>query len=174
MLDRVLRTPSLRSQLRELCATSSTSCQPHIETFIQQWRTARFDLNKIIVYCQAPDLHMRIEAFFAGIKTLLDLLSKLLSSEKVVAGVVDGFHRAQGKYGGQVINALRCTGRGPAPQELQELYFSACGSTPVSLEPLGGRECNLKISSRLVPHSSTSRIHRQIVPIAIAVTRSLL
>ena len=32
---------------------------------------------------------------------------------------------------------LRSTGRGPAPRESQDLYFSACGSTPVSLGPLG-------------------------------------
>jgi len=93
-------------QLRELCANSASSCRPHIENLQQQWRTARFDLDRIIVYGQAPELHMRIEAFFAGIKTLLDLLSQLLSSEKIVAGIVDGFHRAQDAYGGKVINAL--------------------------------------------------------------------
>jgi len=49
---------------------------------------------------------MRIESFFAGVKTLLDLLAQLLSSEKIVAGVVDGFHRAQDVYGGKVLNAL--------------------------------------------------------------------
>ncbi|MFZ1058828.1 MAG: hypothetical protein WAP47_06520 [Candidatus Rokuibacteriota bacterium] len=77
-----------------------------METFKQQWRTASFDLTKIIVYGQVPDLHMRIEAFFGGVKTLLDLLAQLLSSEQIVAAVVDGFHRAQDTYGGKVLNAL--------------------------------------------------------------------
>ena len=54
-----------------------------------------------------PDLHIRIEAFFSGVKTLLDLLMQLLSTEKIVGGTVDGFHRDKEIYGGRVLNALR-------------------------------------------------------------------
>jgi hypothetical protein len=91
-------------QIDELCARPDEQCRNHLET--QQWRTARFTLETIIVFGQVPDLHMRIEALFAGLKTLLDLLSQPLSSEKVVATIVDGFHRAQDVYGGKVLNAL--------------------------------------------------------------------
>jgi hypothetical protein len=49
---------------------------------------------------------MRIEAFFSGIKTLLDLLVQLLSSEQVVNGQVHGFHRDKSIYGGSVLKAL--------------------------------------------------------------------
>jgi hypothetical protein len=93
-------------QIAELCARSDEQCQKHLDTLQQQWRTARFDLQRVVVFGQVPELHMRIEAFFAGIKTLLDLLAQLLSSEKVVSVIVDGFHRAQNVYGGKVLNAL--------------------------------------------------------------------
>ena len=93
-------------QIADMCKNSRRLCQSHVETFQQQWRTARFDLAKVIVYGQVPDLHMRIEAFFGGVKTLLDLLAQLLSSEHIVAGVVDGFHRARDTYGGKILNAL--------------------------------------------------------------------
>ena len=36
----------------------------------------------------------------------MDLLVQLLSSEKIVGGIVDGFHRVQDVYGGKVINSL--------------------------------------------------------------------
>jgi hypothetical protein len=49
---------------------------------------------------------MRIEAFFSGIKTLLDLIVQLLTSEGIVSGVVDGFHRAKDVHGGKVLNTL--------------------------------------------------------------------
>lgn len=68
--------------------------------------TRKFDLGKVVIYGQQPDLHMRIEAFFSGVKTLLDLIVQLLSSEKVVGGGIDGFHRAQDIYGGKVLNVL--------------------------------------------------------------------
>jgi hypothetical protein len=93
-------------QIAELCARSDQQCQRHLDTLQQRWRVARFDLQRVIVFGQVPDLHMRIESFFAGIKTLLDLLAQLLSSERIVAAIVDGFHRAQDVYGGKVLNAL--------------------------------------------------------------------
>lgn len=93
-------------QIMGICKESERLCQKHIETIQQQWRAKKFDLGKVVIYGQLPDLHIRIEAFFSGVKTLLDLLVQLLSSEKIVGGVVDGFHRAQNAYGGKVLNAL--------------------------------------------------------------------
>ncbi len=99
-------------QIADLCARSDQVCEKHVATLQQQWRTARFDLEKIVVFGQVPELHIRIEFFFAGIKTLLDLLAQLLSSEKVVTEVVDGFHRSQDVYGGRVLNVLERNARG--------------------------------------------------------------
>lgn len=90
-----------------MCDDAERVCANNIETIQQQWRTARFDLRKMVFFGQQPDLHIRIEAFFSGVKTLLDLLVQLLSTEKVVSEAVDGFHRAQNVYGGRVLNALR-------------------------------------------------------------------
>lgn len=94
-------------QIDAMCKEAEQLCQGHIETLQQQWAAAKFDLGKLVIYGQQPDFHMRIEAFFSGIKSLLDLLVQLLPSEKIVAGTVDGFHRAQNVYGGRVLNALR-------------------------------------------------------------------
>ncbi len=94
------------AQITGMCNESEQLCQKHVETIQQQWRTKKFDLGKVVVYGPMPDLHLRIEAFFCGLKTLLDLLVQLLSSEKIVSGAVDGFHRAKGIYGGTVLNAL--------------------------------------------------------------------
>jgi hypothetical protein len=93
-------------QIVGMCGEAERLCGSQIKTIQQQWSTRKFDLGKVIIYGQQPDLHMRIEAFFAGVKTLLDLIVQLLSSEKVVGGGIDGFHRAQDVYGGKVLNAL--------------------------------------------------------------------
>jgi len=110
-----------------LCAQSAQSCEGHVATLQQQWRDTRFDLEKVVVYGQVPDLHARIEAFFAGTKALLDLMAQLLSSEKIVVGVVDGFHRSQDVYGGRVLNVLEnntlATRKGTARQ-IRELVLA--------------------------------------------------
>lgn len=90
----------------DLCGKAGSLCQNQVQSIQEQWNTTRFDLEKVVIYGQQPDLHLRIEAFFSGVKTLLDLIVQLLSTEKVVVAVVDGFHRAQDVYGGKVLNAL--------------------------------------------------------------------
>jgi hypothetical protein len=93
-------------QIKSICGASEHLCQKHIETILQQWRVQKFDLQKVVIFSQLPDLHLCIEAFFSGVKTLLDLLVQLLTSEKVVIGAIDGFHRTKNIYGGKVLNAL--------------------------------------------------------------------
>jgi hypothetical protein len=41
------------------------------------------------------------------VKTLLDLVVQLLSTEGVVSAPIDGFHRIKGVFGGKVLNTLR-------------------------------------------------------------------
>jgi hypothetical protein len=94
-------------QLVGMCKDAIRLTQGQVKLIQEQWNTSKFDLGKVVIYGQQPDLHMTIEAFFSGTKTLLDLIVQLLTSENVVSGVVvDGFHRAQNVYGGRVLNAL--------------------------------------------------------------------
>lgn len=60
---------------------------------------------------------MLVEAFFSGVKSLLDLMVQLLASEKIVAASIDGFHRDKKVYGASVLNALQNN----IPKERKEL-----------------------------------------------------
>jgi len=95
------------AQISDMCNDAERLCAKNIETIQQQWHALKFYLGRVAIFGQQPDLHIRIEAFFSGVKTLLDLLVQLLSTEKIVSGAVDGFHRTQDTYGGRVLNALR-------------------------------------------------------------------
>jgi len=93
-------------QLKEMCVAAEHLCARHVDAIQRQWAVAEFDVQKVAIFGEVPDLHMRIEAFFSGVKTLLDLLVQLLSSERVVNVAVHGFHRDKDIYGGAVLNAL--------------------------------------------------------------------
>jgi hypothetical protein len=90
-----------------MCKEREKVCQRHIVTIQQQWSTQKFDLQKVAIYCQHPDLHIHIEAFFSGVKSLLDLLVQVLSTEKIVSAKLDGFHRVRNNYGGNVPNTKK-------------------------------------------------------------------
>ena len=95
------------TQMRSICAASSLFCQEHVTRLKEQWHRSRFDSSELVFWAEVPELHVHIGAFFAGSKRLLDLLSQMLTSEKVVKVGLDGFHRAKEVYGGHVLNALR-------------------------------------------------------------------
>ncbi|MFC1509192.1 hypothetical protein ACFL60_05850 [Candidatus Omnitrophota bacterium] len=95
-------------QISSMCNDAELLCETHIATLQEQWRIKKIDLGKVVILGEQPDLHIRIEAFFSGVKTLLDLLMQLLSTEKVVSADIDGFHRVKDNYGGRVLNVLRC------------------------------------------------------------------
>lgn len=93
-------------QIVILCNTAKTACVPHFETLKRSWGTDPIDPSRLAFFGQVPSLHVHSRAFFAGTKSLLDLIADLLSTEEVVGGAIHGFHRVKGVYGGAVINAL--------------------------------------------------------------------
>jgi len=94
-------------QLSEMCDGAEKLCAKNIATIQEQWKVSKFDLDKVACFGQQPDLHIRIEAFFFGIKSLLDLIVQLLSTENIVAVAINGFHRDGDVYGGRVLKSLR-------------------------------------------------------------------
>jgi hypothetical protein len=94
-------------QITNMCANARHMCEKNIATLQEQWRLEKFDLGKMIFFGQQPDLHIRIEAFFSSVKTLLDLIMQLLSTERIVGIGINGFHREKDEYGGRVLNTLR-------------------------------------------------------------------
>lgn len=98
-------------QIAAVCGYARQRCEPYFETLRQQWRASPWPLEKLAYYCQVPELHLSIEAFFSGLKSLLDLEVQLLSTEGIVGITLAGFHRDKGRYGGVVLNALEHNAR---------------------------------------------------------------
>lgn len=94
-------------QISGMCTDAEQLCQKQFVTLQEQYQLQPFPLKQMVFFAQQPDLHIRIEAFFSGVKTLLDLLVQLISTEKVVGSSIDGFHRDKDQYGGRVLNTLR-------------------------------------------------------------------
>ena len=93
-------------QINDICANAGSLVTSHLESLNAQWNAKRFPLQEMIFFAEEPDLHIRIEAFFCGMKSVLDLLAQLLSTEKIVSCKIDGFHRHKDVLGGKIVNAL--------------------------------------------------------------------
>lgn len=88
------------------CLSAKDLGRPHFENLRRQWQTSPWDLAHTVLHGQVPELHLLTEGFFAGLKSLLDLNSQLISTEGVVGVSLDGFHRKKDVYGGAIVNAL--------------------------------------------------------------------
>ncbi|MEK6710819.1 MAG: hypothetical protein AABZ64_09590 [Nitrospinota bacterium] len=97
----VLRHGSAR--IESLCASAMACCRPHFERLGRQWDASPWPLDRMIYFAEIPEMHILIEAFFSGVKSLLDLTVQLLFTERVVSLKIDGFHRDKDKYGGRVL-----------------------------------------------------------------------
>ena len=93
-------------ELQGMCTDSEMVTKSQILTILDQWKLSPFDLERVEIFAQQSDLHIRIRAFFSGVKSVLDLLSQLLSTEGIVTSVIDAFHRSNDNYGGRVLNSL--------------------------------------------------------------------
>ncbi len=94
------------ARLTDVCETPEQRCRSHINTLRQQWLTAPWDLEKSVYFAEVPEVHLLIEAFFSSVKSLLDLIVQLVSTEGIVGLDINGFHRKGDVYGGKVLNAL--------------------------------------------------------------------
>ena len=89
-----------------ICENRAAVCQLQIDTLQKQFATVKSPPDRMAYFGEQPDLHVHVEGFLAGIKSLLDLLVQLLSTERVVGNAIDGFHRHGKEYGGRVLNQL--------------------------------------------------------------------
>lgn len=93
-------------RIASMCSSAESHCQSQFNQLNDQWRLHPWDLARGRYFAQVPDLHVLVQGFFAGIKSILDLLAQLLTSEGVVRVKVDGFHRKGAIYGGAVLRVL--------------------------------------------------------------------
>ena len=145
-----------------ICLSAKNLCRPRFDDMSLQWQTSPWDLAKTVSYCQVPELHLLIEGFFAGLKSLLDLNAQLLSTEGVVGDPVHGFHRRNKVCGGKVLNALDSNAKhgkkrvATAIRELikehKELWIdNAIGSRDLLIHPSRGAQqlmFELQVKSR--------------------------
>jgi len=96
----------VNGRIAEICRSSKQRCQRNFDALRSHWNNTPWDSDRCVYYVEDPELHCTIEAFFSGVKSLLDLIVQLIATEKIVESKLDGFHRVGSTYGGKVLNCL--------------------------------------------------------------------
>jgi len=90
-----------------ICDHREERCAHCLQTLKDQWNNAKWVIEDSLYLAEDPELHLVIEGFFSSIKTLLDLIVQLLSSEAIVGAQIHAFHKDGDTIGGRVLKVLR-------------------------------------------------------------------
>jgi hypothetical protein len=113
-------------RLTDICARANELCAKHVAIIQDQWSRSHFSPNTVDIYGELPELHIQVEAFFSSVKSLLDLLVQLLSTEGVVGAQVHGFHAEKNVYGGKVLGILKNNARKKHAERAEHIFELIC------------------------------------------------
>jgi len=92
--------------LKELNLKSDAICFERYKEFQLQWNQARWDLGRGMYLVDIPAVHLNIQSLFTTVKTYIDLLVQLMTTEAIVSVMVDGFHKSGNIVGGRLLKEL--------------------------------------------------------------------
>jgi hypothetical protein len=90
-------------KIKDIVNNAETLCAPRFGDLTRQWKTSKWDISKCTYWVDIPEVHLSIHSFLSTVKTFLDIIVQLISSEGIVAGVIHGFH----EKGDKVLKTLK-------------------------------------------------------------------
>lgn len=95
------------NKLDQLFSDAEKLCQPSLQNLNSQWRSAKWTHKRCRYFVEIPEVHLYIQIFLVSVKTLLDLIVQLISSEGVTSSKIHGFHKKGKVIGGEILNLLK-------------------------------------------------------------------
>jgi hypothetical protein len=94
-------------KLHELFGNPEKICLPKINELKNQWTTSKWPIDKCKYLAEVPEVHLFIQVFLNSIKTFLDLIVQLISTENIVYKKIHGFHKKKKDPGGELLHTLK-------------------------------------------------------------------
>jgi hypothetical protein len=99
------------SKIPALVQNAERLCESRFLKLQRQWEKAPWDIEKPYYLVEVPEFHLYVQAYLATIKTFLDLLVQLISTEGIVDKSIHGFHKKGNQIGGQLLHILKTRAR---------------------------------------------------------------
>lgn len=93
--------------MNDIFKEAQALCAPSFENLKSQWRISKWEISGCTYLVDVPNLHLSIHSFLSAVKTFLDVLVQLASTEGIVSVEVHGFHRKGETIGGKLLHILK-------------------------------------------------------------------
>lgn len=94
-------------KLHKLFGNSDELCSLKFHELKNQWKTSKWPIDKCKYLVEVPEVHLFVQIFLTSIKTFLDLIVQLISSENIVYTKIHGFHKKGKDPGGKLLHTLK-------------------------------------------------------------------
>jgi len=91
--------PPVLKNCEKLCKASFVELQG-------MWAKEPWELDRCCYLVEIPGFHLHAQAYLSTVKTFLDMLAQLVTTEDIVCKKVHGFHKKGSQIGGQFLYIL--------------------------------------------------------------------
>ncbi len=95
------------NKLHKLFGNAEKICLPKIIELKNQWKISKWPIDECKYLAEVPEVHLFIQVYLNLVKTFLDLIVQLISTENIVSDKIHGFHKKGNAPGGKLLNTLR-------------------------------------------------------------------
>jgi hypothetical protein len=95
------------NKLHELFGNAEKICLPKFIELKNQWKISRWPIDKCNYLVEVPEVHLFMQVYLNSIKTFLDLIVQLISTENIVYKKIHGFHKKRKDPGGALLHTLK-------------------------------------------------------------------
>jgi hypothetical protein len=113
----------LTSEVRKVFDAAEDECKSRFSDLQHQWSIAPWDVEKCGYFVEIPYAHLYIQSFYSVVKTFLDLIVQLISSEGITSKSVHGFHKKTKEIGGECLYILK-NRAAPTKREISSCIYS--------------------------------------------------
>jgi hypothetical protein len=93
--------------INDIFREAEALCAPNFVNLKSKWRISKWEIPKCTYLVDVPNLHLSIHSFLSAVKTYLDVLVQLTSTEGIVSVEVHGFHKKGKTIGGKLLHILK-------------------------------------------------------------------
>jgi hypothetical protein len=94
------------SQIPLMLKNCEKLCKARFVELQTDWAKAPWELERCYYLVEIPEFHLYAQAYLSTIKTFLDMLAQLVTTEGIVNRKVHGFHKKRNQVGGEFLHIL--------------------------------------------------------------------
>lgn len=95
------------NKLNDLFGNAEKICLPQFIELKNQWKTSSWPIDNCNYLAEVPEVHLFMQVYLNSIKTFLDLIVQLISTENIVYKKIHGFHKKRKDPGGELLHSLK-------------------------------------------------------------------